>query len=88
MLCSGRPSLEQGLTLHRTQVLLGRLELCGRYRMDAFRHTAGARMTHPSEGAKALDGGCHGRTHDHTLHELFRGADPGGDHDLLVAKVT
>ena len=45
-------------------------------------------MTRPSEGAKALDGGCHGRTHDQTLHELFPGADLGGDHDLHVAKAT
>ena len=88
MLCFGRPNLVQGLTLHRTQALLGRLELCGRYRTDACHHSAGARMTCPSEGAKALNGGCHERIHDHILHELFPGADLTGDHDLRAAKVT
>ena len=45
-------------------------------------------MTRPSEGAKALDSGSRGCTHDHNLRVLFLGADLGGDHDLLAAKLT
>ena len=88
MLCSDRPNPAQGLTLRRSQALWGRLELCGHFHTDADHHTARARMTRPLEGVKALDGGCRGRTHDHTLHEFFLGADLGGDHDLHVAKAT
>ena len=84
----GRPDLAQGWTLRQSQVLWGRLELCSRSRTDAYRHCAGARMTLPSEGAKALDGGCRGRIHDHILRELFPGADPGGDHDLHATMAT
>ena len=88
MLCFGRPNLVQGLTLHRTQALLGRLELCGHYRTDAYHHTVGARTTRPSEGAKALDGSFHGRTDDHHLLELFPNADPGDAHGLFASTVT
>ena len=88
MLYSGRPNPAQGLTLCRSQALWGRLELCGHFHTDAYHHTAGARMTRPSEGAKALDGDCCGRTHDHILHELFLGAEPGGGHDLHASKAT
>ena len=87
MLCSGRPSLEQGLTSHRTQAPLGRLEPCGHYRMDACHHTAEARMTRPSGGEKALDGTCHGLTHDRHFHELSPNADPDGAHDLFASTV-
>ena len=45
-------------------------------------------MTRPSEGVKALDGGCHGNIHDRTLRGLFPGADLDGDHDLHGSKAT